>query len=135
MKGTETIKDKKGKIIAIIIYGEFKAKGTNFFTPGDFSQQLAFIERKKGDVIKAHSHKKIKIHVRLTQETLFIKKGKIKVDLYDDKRKHLVSKTLKAGDTILLASGGHGFKALENLEMIEVKQGPYLSDSYKVIFK
>ena len=72
---------------------------------------------------------------RLTQETLFIKKGKIKVDLYDDKRKHLVSKTLKAGDTILLASGGHGFKALENLEMIEVKQGPYISDSYKVIFK
>ncbi|MCI8705025.1 MAG: hypothetical protein HFE60_12315, partial [Anaerotignum sp.] len=32
---------------------------------------------------------------------------------------------LEAGDAILLASGGHGFKVLEEVEMIEVKQGPY----------
>jgi hypothetical protein len=32
---------------------------------------------------------------------------------------------LNSGDTILLASGGHGFEMLEDTEMLEIKQGPY----------
>ena len=28
-------------------------------------------------------------------------------------------------DIIMLIHGGHGFKVLKNVEMIEVKQGPY----------
>jgi hypothetical protein len=42
---------------------------------------------------------------------------------------------LEAGDTILLISGGHGFEVLEELDMIEVKQGPYAGDSDKTRFK
>ena len=30
------------------------------------------------------------------------------------------------GDVILLASGGHGFQMIEQSEIIEVKQGPYV---------
>jgi len=134
MKNQETIKDKSGEIIAIIVRGGFKKSGTSFFTPGDFSQQLGFISRKKGEVIEAHSHRVIKRSIHLTQETLIIKKGKVKVDLYDSKKKHLISKILKAGDTILLAGGGHGFKTLASVEMIEVKQGPYVDDKYKITF-
>jgi hypothetical protein len=33
-----------------------------------------------------------------------------------------------------LASGGHGFEALEELEMVEVKQGPYVGDKDKTRF-
>lgn len=133
-KKTEEIRDKKENIIAIIIPKDFKAEGTSFFTPNDFPQQMALIQRGRGEIIKAHTHKPINITVNLTQETLFIKKGSVKVDLYDAQRELIMSQTLEAGDVILLASGGHGFTALEDLEMIEVKQGPYLSDSYKVIF-
>jgi hypothetical protein len=32
---------------------------------------------------------------------------------------------------ILLATGGHGFEVLEEIEMIEVKQGPYAGDQDK----
>lgn len=35
---------------------------------------------------------------------------------------------------ILLAYGGHGFEALEDLEMIEVKQGPYVGEQDKIRF-
>lgn len=35
---------------------------------------------------------------------------------------------------ILLASGGHGFEVLEDLEMIEVKQGPYTGEQDKTRF-
>jgi hypothetical protein len=41
---------------------------------------------------------------------------------------------LEAGDVILLVSGGHGFEVIEEVEMIEVKQGPYLGEHDKTRF-
>lgn len=67
----------------------------------------------------------------MTQEVLFIKKGKLRVDFYDDNEQYLESRILEAGDVILLVSGGHGFTVLEEVEMIEVKQGPYSGDQDK----
>ena len=57
------------------------------------------------------------------------------MDFYDNERNYLDSKILEAGDVILLASGGHGFEALEEIEMIEVKQGPYAGDKDKTHFE
>ena len=42
---------------------------------------------------------------------------------------------LEAGDVILLAKGGHGFEVLEELEMFEVKQGPYPGEVDKTRFE
>jgi mannose-6-phosphate isomerase-like protein (cupin superfamily) len=72
--------------------------------------------------------------VAYTQETLFIKKGKMRVDFYNDDQTYLESRELGPGDVILLIRGGHGFEVLEDLEMIEVKQGPYAGDQDKVRF-
>ena len=58
-----------------------------------------------------------------------IKRGKLRVDFYDSGRNYIESRILLGGDTILLATGGHGFEALEEIEMIEVKQGPYAGDA------
>ena len=35
---------------------------------------------------------------------------------------------------ILLCAGGHGFDILEETEMIEIKQGPYVGESDKTRF-
>ena len=35
---------------------------------------------------------------------------------------------------VLLIQGGHGFQVLEELEMIEVKQGPYVGNKDKTRF-
>ena len=45
-----------------------------------------------------------------------------------------MSRVLGAGDVILLIAGGHGFEVLEELNMIEVKQGPYVGDADKTRF-
>ena len=37
--------------------------------------------------------------------------------------------------SVLLASAGHGFEVLEDLEMFEVKQGPYAAHEDKVRFE
>ncbi len=70
----------------------------------------------------------------LTQEVLFVKSGKVRVDFYNDEKVFLESRELNTGDVILLAAGGHGFQMLEASELIEVKQGPYCGDQDKVIF-
>jgi len=121
--------------IAIIIRHDFEKDGIEFFTPGDFSQQLGYMKHKAGDTIQEHIHVLHHRDVNFTQETLFIKKGRIRINFFNSDKSFFTSRELKTGDVILLASGGHGFEFLEETEMIEGKQGPYCSDKDKGRFK
>jgi mannose-6-phosphate isomerase-like protein (cupin superfamily) len=105
-----------------------------FFTPDDLSQQVAYMSHQGGKVIDAHVHNPVLREVSHTQEALFIKSGRLRVDFYDNDRLYLESRILGGGDVILLVSGGHGFEVLEDLKMIEVKQGPYTDDNDKTRF-
>lgn len=120
--------------IAIIIRKEFKKPGVHFFTPNDYSQQLAYMAHPSGKKIQPHIHKKNKREVHYTQETLIIKEGKLRVSFYSEDQEFLFNKILNAGDIILLIKGGHGFEVLEDIEMIEIKQGPYAGDNDKIKF-
>jgi len=123
-----------GNAFAIIVRRDFNCPGINFFTPNDYSQQLAYMSHPTGKVIQPHVHKKVQREVHYTQETLFIRRGKLQVDFYSEDQEYLESRVLEAGDVILLIKGGHGFKVLEDLEMFEVKQGPYAGDEDKIKF-
>lgn len=134
MAGIEIIKEND-EMLAIIIRRDFSTEGIQFFTPPRFSQQLAYMHHKKGKRIKPHSHNPIIREIRFTQEVLVIKRGRLKVDLYRDDKTFHSTHILEGGDVILLASGGHGFEVLEDIEMIEVKQGPYGGDLDKTHFE
>jgi len=129
----ETISIDK-QVLAIIISPRFREPGIHFFTPDDSPQQLAYMHHPVGKEILPHVHNPVPREILFTQEVLFIKNGKLRIDFYDDSQNYLESRILEAGDTILLASGGHGFEVLEELEMIEVKQGPYVGDKDKIRF-
>ena len=122
------------KLLSIIIRAEYKSDGIEFFTPDDFSQQLAYMHRKKNYAISPHTHNAVQRDVQFTQEVLIIKSGKVRVDYYDEKKKYLESRILNKGDVVLLAYGGHGFEMIEDSEIIEVKQGPYLDKVDKIRF-
>ena len=128
MGQVEEIK-KKDKLLAMIIRNDYVCEGVDFITPNEYSQQVAYMHHPTGKVIDAHVHNMVHRNVVLTQEVLFIKKGILRVDFYDDYEDYLESKELHAGDIILLISGGHGFHVIEEIEMIEVKQGPYAGDN------
>lgn len=125
---------KKNHLLGIIIRNNYTCKGVNFITAHDFSQQVAYMHHPAGKIIDAHVHNLVHRNIVLTQEVLFIKKGKLRVDFYDEYEDYLESQLLEAGDVILLVSGGHGFEVLEEVEMIEVKQGPYSGDMDKKRF-
>lgn len=112
-----------------------KKSGVNFLTPKNLSHQVGFISHKKKHIIKPHKHYKNIRRIEYTSEVLIILKGKLRVDFYAQSEKYLFSKIIKKNDIIILNSGGHGFKVLEPIEMIEVKQGPYNIKSDKKIFE
>lgn len=131
----EKILDTTDKVLAIIIRRSFSKEGIEFFTPDDYSQQIGYMNRPEGYVIPPHRHNLVAREVSLTQEVLYIKSGKVRVDFYNNDQDYLKSTLLLAGDVILLADGGHGFEMIESSEMIEVKQGPYCGEMDKVRFE
>ena len=131
----ENIKSKKGNLIAIVIRRRASSEGVEFFTPPDFSQQVGLLRHKKGSFVKPHVHKIVHRKVAITQEVLHVKKGKIAVLLYDEAKKHIATRILKSGDTIILASAGHGINVLKESLILEVKQGPYAGIDDKVYIK
>jgi hypothetical protein len=130
-----TLKSIDGSIIAIIVKQNYTRDGISFFTPDDFSQQLAYMKHPSGYVIKPHVHNEVKREIFYTKEVLVIKKGKLRCDFYADNQDYLESIVLETGDVILLASGGPGFECLEEVEMFEFKQGPYAGDNDKTRFE
>ena len=125
----------KGQTLAIILRTTYKEKGINFFTPNEFSQQLAYMNHPSGYEIQPHLHNAVQREVHFTKEVLFIKSGKVRVDFYDDEKNYLESRVLVSGDVILLAFGGHGFEMIDDTEIIEVKQGPYAGEADKTKFE
>jgi hypothetical protein len=133
LQAVEYIKDGV-TLMAVIIRAEFAERGIHFFTPGELSQQLAYMHHPAGKIIEPHVHNPVPREVKYTQEVLLIKRGKLRVDFYDQAQVYIESRVLSTGDVILLANGGHGFEVLEELEMVEVKQGPYAGDVDKQRF-
>lgn len=124
----------QGRTLAMLLRTTYKSDGIQFFTPNDFSQQLAYMNRPLGYVIAPHVHNSVPREVQFTKEVLFIKSGRVRVDFYNDEQIYLESRILNQGDVILLAFGGHGFEMLEESEIIEVKQGPYAGEADKTRF-
>ena len=124
----------KKKTLALIIKNKYlKKRGINFFTNNNLSQQVAYLNHKKGHIIQPHLHKRRLKKIYDTSEVLVILDGSLKVDFYNNKKKYLFSKILSKNDIIILLTYGHGFKILKNCKFIEVKQGPY--DAKKDKFK
>jgi len=109
-------------------------KGVSFFTDKNATQQFGYMMHKKNYYIKPHRHNKRQSRILLTTEVIIILNGILRVDFYDHKEKYLKSKNLYKNDIIMLSDGGHGFKVIKDVKMIEVKQGPYSLSMDKIKF-
>ena len=126
----------KKKLLALIVRGKYRnKKGITFFTPNEATQQFGYMKHEKKYIIKPHLHKKRLTKIFYTTEVIILLKGVMRVDFYSQVKKYLFSKILKEKDIIMLISGGHGFKILKNVEMLEIKQGPYNLSKDKIKFE
>ena len=122
------------EVLAIIISPNYEKKGIEFYTPDEYSQQVGYMNRDKNYVIEPHVHLRQSRNINYTNEVLIVKKGKVKVDFYTDLKEFIKSEIIKTGDLILLIKGGHGFEFLEESQIIEIKQGPYIGEIDKERF-
>ncbi len=123
-----------GAVIALIIYKDYKQDGIQFLSSKEDSLQLGYMTRPKGYQISPHIHNPVKRNTIGTQEVLFVKSGKIRINFYSNDQIFLENRVLSAGDIILLVSGGHGIEIIEEAEIIEVKNGPFIEDADKSRF-
>jgi len=112
-------------LIAYIVRAEKVPERTEFITLDNVKQQVGFIVYPKGGEIARHIHLPIERHLKGTSEVLLVRKGKLEVDFFTDDKKFICTRELKEGDLVLLVSGGHGFRCMEDTVLLEIKQGPY----------
>lgn len=126
--------ESQGRLLAIILRSEISEKGAKFFTDSNNPLQIGVLQHTQGTELKPHIHRRMIRTIESTQEVLHIEFGEVEVNFYNETREKVAQSVLTCGDTILLISGGHGFKMLKDAIIIEIKQGPYDPDGDKTFF-
>lgn len=107
-------------------------EGSTPITPPDQPLQIVTLKHKKGIYLKAHMHTPKERKTQRLQECILVKKGKIKIELYTTDKKYVQSLFLKEGQIFLLVDGGYGIHILEDCEMFEFKNGPFVEDKHLI---
>jgi hypothetical protein len=122
----ETIKHN-GQILTIIYRDGDWVEGLNFITPNELFVQVGSWWYPKGKKLASHVHNDFERKAMRTQEMTYVKKGSMKVLLYDENKKYLQDFVLNEGDLAVFAYGGHGYEILDdNTKIIEAKNGPFV---------
>ncbi len=117
-----------GKIISIIYRDSDWKKGLNFITPDELFIQVGSWWYDKGKKLDSHIHKEFDRNATRTQETIYVKRGAVKVLLFTEKEEFLQDYILYQGDLAVFGYGGHGYEILEDdTQIIESKNGPFVS--------
>ena len=130
----EFIKTKNNVLTTIIIRREYMPTETTFVTSPDFAQQVGFVVYPAGGVIKRHIHKTVDRQNISCSEALIVRQGRLEIDIYDQNKSLLATRELQAGDFVLMVCGGHGFRILEAVILLEIKLGPYGGPTDKELF-
>lgn len=130
----EYIKTKDNVLTSIIIRRDYRPTNTTFLTDNDLAQQVGFVVYPAGGAIKRHIHKNVDRQNISSSEALFVREGKLEIDIYDPDKNLVATRLLEAGDFVLMVSGGHGFRIIEATILLEVKLGPYAGAADKELF-
>ncbi len=113
-------------ILAKLIPNEDWVEGLAFFSDDSDFIQVGTWGYDAGKELLGHVHNNFERKAFVTQEVLYIRKGKVKAKIYDLNDKPVDEVEAKEGDTMILLNGGHGYSILEDgTQVLEVKNGPY----------
>lgn len=122
------MKIEKIEELAIIVYRGDYSRGVQFITPRNFPLQWGLIKYEKGEFAKSHIHPDVERKIIHDQEMIHIEKGSILLRIFNLEKELYATKILKAGDSAFFIQGGRGWEALEDTELFEVKQGPFVEN-------
>ena len=120
--------ENRGLRLAEIIRKNLKVDKTTFFSNPNSSFQFGFVAHKKGYDESMHYHRKNEKKIYDVNQVLFIQKGKLAVDFFDENKKKIAEINLNEGDAINIIDGIHKIRVLKDCQCLTVKQGPFVSD-------
>ena len=130
----ETVTAPDGQVLAHFITASALPERTRFLTPSDCNLQVGQVVYPAGGEIARHVHLPIERHIVGTTEVLLVQQGRCSVDVYTDARELVTTREMSVGDMVIAVGGGHGFRVLEDLVLLEIKQGPYPGGAEKERF-
>lgn len=116
----------KKRLVAIKI--RKMPRGSTPVIPPQEALQVLTLKHPKGGQALPHAHMPKKRVTHALQECLVVLRGKLRATLYDARGKSFYRSILRAGDTFIVLYGIHGIEYLEDSEVIEVKNGPFIND-------
>ena len=125
---------RDGDLLAYIIRASFSSDITSFVTPPEHNFQVGFVVHPQGAEIQSHLHRTIDRHISNTSEVLVVRKGNCEIDVFDNQKRLVETLQMTPGDVMVMISGGHGFRMLEDTVLLEIKQGPYIGIEEKERF-
>src|SRR5205814_9802821 len=114
----------QGEILGYLVPGNSKPEKTQFLTPSGCNLQVGHVVYKGGTEIPRHVHLPIERHIVGSVEVLIVQRGRCAVDVYSDSHDLITTREMGVGDMLIAVGGGHGFRVLEDLVLLEIKQGP-----------
>lgn len=128
------IYDKNKNLISIYKRFEDISDSKEFLTEPSNDFQFGTFNLQSGEVINKHIHNKQNRLVNQTSEGIVVLSGSLEIDFFDNDRIFIQKIQLNKGDSVLIVSGGHGIKVLDDCKFIELKQGPYIEENDKKHF-
>lgn len=116
-----------GQICCIIYEDADWVRGLNFITPNDMFIQAGSWWYDAGTTLQRHYHNEFDRVATRTQETVYVRRGRLRVDLYDHDQNYFQDFIMKEGDFAVFACGGHGYEILDDdTQILETKNGPFI---------
>ena len=116
-----------GKILSIVYKDKDWIEGLNFITPDEMFVQVGSWWYDKGKVLAKHIHKDFDRTTTRTQESVYVRKGSMRVTVYTEELSVLDTFDLGEGELAVFAYGGHGYEILDDdTQIIESKNGPFI---------
>lgn len=115
-----------GKVVALKVSS--MQDGSVSITEPEAALQALTLKHPKGKLVAPHMHLP---HVRETvnlQECLIVIRGKLRVSFFDEEANPFAHLDIAAGEACITLSAAHSIEFLEDSEVFEIKNGPYLDD-------
>ena len=116
----------RGNVIGLFLSHAHSPEKTRFLTADAEPLQCGIGIFKQGSRVEPHCHVSEPVLISEFPEFIMIRRGKAKASVYDPEGVLLRTLEMVPGDSLLLLRGGHAFEFLEDTELLEIKQGPYL---------
>ncbi|OGG38369.1 hypothetical protein A3D55_00370 [Candidatus Jorgensenbacteria bacterium RIFCSPHIGHO2_02_FULL_45_20] len=122
---------RNGEVVAVVFDGMFE-EGTKPLTDEKWALQIVSLKHPKGKKLVSHTHKPTQRTTEYLMEFLLIMSGVVNVYVYHGLE--MIEKIqLTSRKGILMVKGGIGIEIIEDAEMMEFKNGPFIED--KVIIE